>query len=40
MKTIREEKVGKATVRLLEMKDGYADLVIAVGTTTAPLSER
>lgn len=37
MKTIREETIGKATVRLVEMSDGYGGLVIAKGISPTPI---
>ncbi len=37
MKTIREEVVGKSTVRLVQAGEGYAGVVVGPKITTAPL---
>lgn len=37
MKTIREEQVGKATVRLLQKAEGYVGLVIQAGKGSPPM---
>lgn len=37
MKTIREETFGKVTLRLLEMKDGYAALAFSADKQTPPI---
>lgn len=37
MKTIREQSYEKATVRLLETKDGYAGIVISKGVASPPV---